>query len=84
MLRDATPPCIAAKAQGKACYEVFDKACTRTRCYLLQMENDLRRALDREEFRVYYQPIVSLENGNLAGFEALIRWQIRSVGLLID
>jgi EAL domain-containing protein (putative c-di-GMP-specific phosphodiesterase class I) len=39
------------------------------------MENDLRRAIDREELRVYYQPIVSLENGNLAGFEALIRWQ---------
>src|SRR5438093_4184075 len=43
--------------------------------YMLQMENDFHRALDREEFCLYYQPIVSLDNGQLAGFEALIRWQ---------
>jgi sensor c-di-GMP phosphodiesterase-like protein len=64
-----------AKAQGKACYEVFDKGMHARAVYLLQMETDLRRALDREEFRVHYQPIVSLENGQLAGFEALIRWE---------
>lgn len=75
MLRDADTAMYRAKAQGKACYEVFDKGMHTHAVYLLQMENDLRRALDREEFRVYYQPIVSLENGNLAGFEALIRWQ---------
>jgi len=74
-LRDADTAMYRAKAQGKACYEVFDKGMHTHAVYLLQMENDLRRALDREEFRVYYQPIVSLENGNLAGFEALIRWQ---------
>ena len=75
MLRDADTAMYRAKAQGKACYEVFDKGMHARAVYLLQMENDLRRALDREELRVYYQPIVSLENGQLAGFEALIRWQ---------
>lgn len=75
MLRDADTAMYRAKAQGKACYEVFDKGMHARAVYLLQMENDLRRALDREELRVYYQPIVSLDNGQLAGFEALIRWQ---------
>src|SRR5215831_16557725 len=75
MLRDADTAMYRAKAQGKACYEVFDKGMHTHAVYLLQMENDLRRALDREEFRVVYQPIVALDNGQLAGFEALIRWQ---------
>jgi diguanylate cyclase (GGDEF)-like protein len=75
MLRDADTAMYRAKAQGKACYEVFDKGMHTHAVYVLQMENDLRRAIDREELRVYYQPIVSLESGQLAGFEALIRWQ---------
>ncbi|HEX6188214.1 MAG TPA: EAL domain-containing protein [Pyrinomonadaceae bacterium] len=75
MLRDADTAMYRAKAQGKACYEVFDKGMHARAVYLLQMENDLRRAIDREEFRVHYQPIVSLDTGQLAGFEALIRWQ---------
>jgi diguanylate cyclase (GGDEF)-like protein len=75
MLRDADTAMYRAKAQGKACYEVFDKGMHTHAVYLLQMENDLRRAIDREELRVYYQPIVALENGQLSGFEALIRWQ---------
>jgi diguanylate cyclase (GGDEF)-like protein len=74
MLRDADTAMYRAKAQGKACYEVFDKGMHTHAVYLLQMENDLRRALDREEFCVYYQPIVVLATGQLAGFEALIRW----------
>jgi diguanylate cyclase (GGDEF)-like protein len=75
MLRDADTAMYRAKAQGKACFEVFDKGMHTHAVYVLQMENDLRRAIDRDELRVYYQPIVSLDNGNLAGFEALIRWQ---------
>jgi diguanylate cyclase (GGDEF)-like protein len=75
ILRDADTAMYRAKAQGKACYEVFDKGMHTRAVSLLQMENDLRRALEREELCVYYQPIVSLENGQLAGFEALIRWQ---------
>src|SRR4029078_5445965 len=74
MLRDADTAMYRAKAQGKACYEVFYKGKHNQDVYPLKMENDLRRALDREEFRVYYQPIVSLDNGQLSGFEALIRW----------
>src|SRR5258707_9651169 len=75
MLRDADTAMYRAKAQGKACYEVFDKGMHTHAVYLLQMENDLRRAIDRDELRVYYQPIVALDSGQLAGFEALIRWQ---------
>ena len=74
MLRDADTAMYRAKAQGKACYEVFDKGMHTHAVYLLQMENDLRRALDREEFCVYYQPIVVLSTGQVAGFEALTRW----------
>src|SRR5260370_25880615 len=75
MLRDADTAMYRAKAQGKAGYEVFDKGMHARAVHLMQMENDLRRALDREELGVYYQPIVSLDNGHLAGFEALVRWQ---------
>ena len=82
MLRDADTAMYRAKAQGKACYELFDKGMHTRAVYLLQMENDLRRALEREEFCVHYQPIVNLDNGQLAGFEALIRWQHPEKGFI--
>jgi diguanylate cyclase (GGDEF)-like protein len=75
VLRDADTAMYRAKAQGKACYEIFDEGMHSRAVYLLQLETDLRRALEKEEFLLYYQPIVSLENGELAGFEALVRWQ---------
>jgi EAL domain-containing protein (putative c-di-GMP-specific phosphodiesterase class I) len=48
----------------------------------LKLETDLRNALDRHEFRVYYQPLISLQSGQVAGFEALVRWQRPQVGLV--
>ena len=82
ILRDADTAMYRAKAQGKACYEVFDKGMHVSAVYLLQLETDLRRALEREEFRAYYQPIVSLETGQLAGFEALLRWEHPERGVI--
>ncbi len=75
ILRDADTAMYRAKSLGKARYEIFDKAMHARAINLLQMETDMRRALEREEFFVHYQPIVALEDFNLRGFEALVRWQ---------
>jgi len=75
ILRDADTAMYRAKTLGKARYEIFDKAMHARAINLLQMETDMRRALEREEFILHYQPIVSLENFRLRGFEALVRWQ---------
>jgi diguanylate cyclase (GGDEF)-like protein/PAS domain S-box-containing protein len=74
LLRDADTAMYRAKSQGRARFEVFDEAMRARVMALLNMENDLRRALDRGELRVHYQPIVSLAQGRLVGFEALVRW----------
>jgi diguanylate cyclase (GGDEF)-like protein/PAS domain S-box-containing protein len=75
ILRDADTAMYRAKSLGKARYEIFDKAMHARAINLLQMETDMRRAVEREEFILHYQPIVSLENFRLRGFEALVRWQ---------
>jgi EAL domain-containing protein (putative c-di-GMP-specific phosphodiesterase class I) len=64
-----------AKSLGKARYVIFDKGMHTHAVNLLQLETDLRRAIDRKEFFIEYQPIVKLETGRLIGFEALVRWQ---------
>src|SRR5215208_4554798 len=74
LLRDADLAMYRAKALGKACYEVFDVDLRTTARARAQLESDLRRALDRSEFSLCYQPIVSLGSGEIAGFEALLRW----------
>jgi len=81
LLRDADIAMYRAKRAGKARCEVSDPAMHATAVKRLQLETDLRKALDQGEFRVYYQPIVSLQTGKITGFEALTRWQ-RSDGLL--
>ena len=75
VLRDADTAMYRAKMLGKARHEVFDKTMHAYAMNLLQMESDLRRAIERKEFVLYYQPIVALETGAITGFEALIRWQ---------
>jgi EAL domain-containing protein (putative c-di-GMP-specific phosphodiesterase class I) len=71
-----------AKSAGKARYVVFNPAMHQTVMEGVSLENDLRRAVQRDEFEVYYEPIVGLDNGKLAGFEALVRWNHPTRGLV--
>ena len=82
VLRDADIAMYRAKTQGKARCEVFDEGMHQQAINRLKLETDLRRALEREEFRVYYQPIVLLATENIVGFEALLRWERPDVGLV--
>ena len=75
LVRDADIAMYRAKRAGKARCEVSDTAMHANALKRLKLETDLRKALDQGEFRVFYQPIVSLLTGKITGFEALTRWQ---------
>ncbi|MBF2026797.1 MAG: EAL domain-containing protein [Oscillatoriales cyanobacterium C42_A2020_001] len=75
VLRDAHTAMNQAKAAGKARYQVFRAGMRVQVMTRMQLETDLRRAIERQEFQLHYQPFVRLETGAIAGFEALLRWQ---------
>jgi diguanylate cyclase (GGDEF)-like protein len=75
ILRDADIAMYRAKALGKAHHELFSIAMREQAMTRLEMENDLRLALERQEFLLYYQPIVSLGSHQITGFETLLRWR---------
>ncbi len=82
LLRDADTAMYKAKERGKSCHAIFEPSMHTHALRLLQLENDLRRAISRQELVVYYQPIVSLETNCLEGVEALVRWQHPERGLV--
>jgi diguanylate cyclase (GGDEF)-like protein len=81
ILRDADIAMYHAKGRGGGC-AVFDRELRSRAGNILQLETDLRYAIERNEFRIFFQPIVTLETGKLAGFEALVRWQHPERGLV--
>ncbi len=83
ILRDADSAMYRAKATGKAHAEIFDKAMHVRVTEILQLESDLRTAVEKEEFMVYYQPIVAATDSRITGAEALIRWNHPEQGLIL-
>ncbi|MEO0407073.1 MAG: EAL domain-containing protein, partial [Cyanobacteria bacterium P01_A01_bin.135] len=82
LLRDADIALYRAKAAGRARYKVFDPAMHQAAIAQMTLERDLRQAIERQEFLLYYQPIVTLKTRRLVGFEALARWRSPSGSLV--
>ena len=82
ILRDADAAMYRAKLEGRSRYEIFDRDIHQRIVSSQQAELELRRAIERNEFRLAYQPIISLADGRITGFEALIRWEHPWRGLL--
>lgn len=82
IIRNADAAMYHAKEKGRSQFKIFDKTLHQKALNLLQIETDLRKAIANKEFDLYYQPIVSLDNISVIGFEALIRWNHPKQGLV--
>ncbi|MDF1839202.1 MAG: EAL domain-containing protein, partial [Planctomycetota bacterium] len=82
ILRDADTAMYQAKTGGRAQYRIFDRAMHSDAVERLNLENDLRNSDMDNEFRLYYQSIVELDSGEIKGFEALVRWEHPTLGLV--
>ncbi|MEB3280010.1 MAG: EAL domain-containing protein [Lyngbya sp.] len=82
LLRDADTAVYRAKALGRGRYHIFDSTMHVAAINILELETELHRAIKEEELVVYYQPIVVLNTGQIVGFEALVRWQHPTRGLI--
>ena len=83
LLRDADTAMYRAKALGRGRFHIFDPVMHLEAIQILELENDLRRAINKQELIVFYQPIISLHTGKITGFEALVRWQHPTKGLIL-
>jgi diguanylate cyclase (GGDEF)-like protein/PAS domain S-box-containing protein len=83
LLRDADTAMYRAKSMGPACHVVFNRGMHQFVMARLQLETDLRRALERGQLRVFYQPFIDLRTGEVSGFEALLRWQHPRHGMIL-
>jgi diguanylate cyclase (GGDEF)-like protein/PAS domain S-box-containing protein len=83
LIRDADAAMYQAKDRGRARWVIFDNAMRASAVDRLDIENALRRALERRELRVFYQPMIELATGCVVGVEALLRWEHPERGLLL-
>lgn len=82
LLRDSDLAMYRAKSNGKARHELFDQSLHDRAVQQMEMETALRHAIEKQELRIFYQPIIALETGRVSGFEALVRWQHPVHGLV--